>query len=80
MERELKPIIDDSWFLSPDADSIERAARTNERRAMGWRNARVRPFGKQARKARALAGITWAAVVTGTLIVAALGVAANAGV
>lgn len=79
MKTELPPIIDDSWFTTPECDYLlERAQRQAARRPSPRAIARTRPFGKAVRKARASFNLAISVVLTGTLIIVAITVAANA--
>ena len=68
MQTELPPIIDDSWFASPECDATIRAAeRTAARRPAAYAMARTRPFGRQSHRVRAAlwtvaSWTAWAAV------------------
>lgn len=63
MNRELKPIIDDSWFASPECDALlEAAERKGTRRVSGRAMARTRSF----RRRRA---VVWPWVLGGLAMV-----------
>lgn len=75
--RRRRVIVDPSAYLDDAADSVAVAMRTADRRPSPRAVARVRPFGKQARKARASFNLAVAVLTIGTVILVCVGVAAG---